>query len=79
MVGPPEMPAGIRLLKWAPKLPPVVLTRFSVVNDVPQFLRATLEQLRAALDGENWHAGNLSVRELVDRLEQCGVKVEVTR
>lgn len=79
MAGPPEMPVGIRLLKWAPKQPPVILTRFSVVNDVPQFLRPTLEQLRAALDGKNWRAGNWSVREPVDRLEQCGVQVEVTR
>jgi hypothetical protein len=27
--------------------------------------------------GENWLAGNWSVRELVDRLEQVGVKADV--
>jgi hypothetical protein len=77
--GPPEMPAGVRLLDWKPKQPPVAITTWAVVNDVPQFVRATFEQLRAALDGKNWRAGNWSVRELVDRLEQCGVQVEVTR
>jgi hypothetical protein len=77
--GPPPMPEGVRLLHWAPQSPPVAITACAIVNDVPQFLRTTLEQLRAALDGENRLAGNWSVRELVDRLEQCGVQVEVTR
>ena len=77
--GLPKMPAGIRLLERAPKQAPVILTRYSVVTDVPNFLSTTFEQLRAALDGRTWHAGNWSVRELVDRLEQCGVRVEVTR
>ena len=62
------------LLRWAPKRPPVAIETWAIVNDVPQFIRATLEQLRAAIAGENWLAGNRSVRHLVDRLEQVGVK-----
>jgi hypothetical protein len=77
--GPPAMPEGITLLRWTPERPPVAITTCAVVNDVSQFICATLEQLRAALDGENWLAGNWSVRDLVERLEQCGVQVEVTR
>ena len=73
----PEMPAGVRLISWIPKKPPVVLTRWSVVTDTELFARSTLEQLGAALAGNNWGAGNWSVRELIERLEQVGVKVEI--
>ena len=75
--GPPPMPKGVRLLQWAPQLPPVAIESWAVVNDVLQFIQTTLSQLQAAMDGRNWLAGNRSVRELVDRLEQVGVKVSV--
>jgi hypothetical protein len=71
------MPKGVRLLQWAPKGPPVAIGSWSVVTDVPQFIQTTLGQLQAAMAGENWLAGNWSVRELVDRLEQVGVKADV--
>ena len=71
------MPKGVRLLQWAPQLPPVAIESWAVVNDVPQFIQTTLSQLQAAMAGKNWLAGNRSVRELVDRLEQVGVKVSV--
>lgn len=75
--GPPAMPKGVRLLQWAPQLPPVAIESWAVVNDVSQFIRTTLSQLQAAMAGKNWLAGNRSVRELIDRLEQVGVKVSV--
>ena len=65
------------LLQWAPKPPPVAIESWSVVNDVPQFIQTTLGQLQAAMAGKNWLAGNRSVRELVERLEQVGVEVSV--
>jgi hypothetical protein len=65
------MPEGIRLLACTPKEPPVAITTWAVVNDVSAFIRTTLGQLDAALRGENWLAGNWSVRELIDRLGQC--------
>ena len=74
---PPPMPKGVRLLRWAPERPPVVIERWAVVNDVPQFIQTTLGQLQAAMAGKNWLAGNRSVRELLERLEQAGVKVNV--
>ena len=73
----PEMPAGVQLISWSPIQPPVVLTRWSVVNDTELFIRHTLGQLSAALAGNNWVAGNWTVRELIERLEQVGVKVEL--
>jgi hypothetical protein len=74
---PPPMPKGVRLLQWAPQLPPVAIERWAVVNDVPLFIHTTLCQLQAAMAGKNWLAGNWSIRELIDRLEQVGVRVSV--
>jgi len=71
------MPEGIKLVQWAPKRPPISITTWLLVNDVPGFIRATLGQLDALRRGENWLGGNWSVRDLVDRLEQSGVMVEV--
>jgi hypothetical protein len=75
---PQPMPKGVTLLRWAPVRPPVAIESWAVVNDVPQFIQTTLRQLRAAMAGKNWLAGNCSVRELVERLEQVGVEVSVT-
>ena len=75
--GPPPMPAGVRLLAWEPKQPPVALSVFSVVNDTQKFIVSTLQQLDAALRGNPWAAGNWTVRDLCERLEQVGVRIEV--
>lgn len=71
------MPPGVRLLRWAPKEPPVSLQQCSVVIDVERFISATLAQLRARLEGKDFVAGNWPQRELIERLEQVGVEVEV--
>jgi hypothetical protein len=76
-VRPPRLPKGVRLVRWEPKAPPVVLTRWSVVIDTHQFISSTLREMRAALGDKNWLAGNWSLRELTERLEQVGVLVEV--
>src|SRR5450755_818304 len=60
--GPPPMPAGVTLLQWAPLKPPVAIERWAVVTDVPRFAQTTLSQLRAAMSGKNWSAGNRSIR-----------------
>lgn len=73
----PRRCLGVRLLRWAPDLPPVEIESWAIVNDVPQLIQATLGQLQAAMAGKNWLAGNRSARELVERLEQVGVKVEI--
>jgi hypothetical protein len=71
------MPEGVRLLVWAPKHPPVAVETFAIVDDVPQFIRTTLQQLESALEGDCLGSGNQPVRTLVERLEQVGVRVEV--
>jgi hypothetical protein len=72
-----SMPPGVRLVRWAPKEPPVLLHQCSVVIDVEKFISATLAQLWARLEGKDFLAGNWPQRELIERLEQVGVEVEV--
>jgi len=72
-----SMPPGVRLVRWDPKQPPILLERCSVVIDVEKFISATLAQIRARLEGRDFAAGNWPLRELVERLEQVGVEVEV--
>ena len=50
----------------------------SVVLDPLRFIETTLQQLEAALRGDVRAAGNWSVRDLCERLEQVGVKVDVS-
>lgn len=73
----PPMPPGISLVKWEPKEPPVAIVHMGVVTDVPKFVAATLRELEARLQGKDSLAGNWSLRELAERLEQVGVEVEV--
>jgi hypothetical protein len=73
---PPPMPLGVRLLNWQPKDPPIAIVHMIVTN-VDKFVAATLLQLRARLEGKDSLAGNWSLRELVDRLEQVGVAVGI--
>jgi hypothetical protein len=79
----PELPSGVRLVEWRPKPTPVMITYWAVVTDLQAFIRSTLRQLDHALAWEagdekhRWLAGNWSVREHIDRLEQCGVIVKV--
>jgi hypothetical protein len=75
----PPMPEGVRLARWEPKPAPIALTRVEIVTDVPGFVTMTLMELKAALVGKRWLAGNRSVRELIDRLDECGVVVEVNQ
>jgi hypothetical protein len=75
--GSPSLPTGVKLMQWAPKSPPIAIEAWSLVNDVPLFIRTTLAQLESALNGDSLGAGNWPVRTLVERLEQAGVLVEV--
>ena len=74
----PSMPPGIRLVRWSPQEPPIVLQESSVVIDVDKFISATLAQLQARLDGKDYLAGNWPLRALIERLEQVGVVIELS-
>jgi len=73
------MPPGVRLMKWAPKEPPIAIVRMGVVTDVHKFIAATLLQVKARLQGKDFLAGSWSLRDLIDRLEQVGVEVAIER
>ncbi len=75
----PPMPEGVRLVRWELKPAPVAVTRIEIVNNVAKFVTATLLELKAAMAGDKpYLAGHRSVRELIERLEECGVVVEVS-
>ncbi len=73
----PPMPDGVLLVRWEPKPAPVILTRTAVVNDVGRFIADTLMQLGKALRSKQGPTVQREMRELVDRLEQCGVIVQI--
>jgi len=75
----PPMPEGVRLVRWELKPAPIAVTRVEIVTDVSRFVTTTLLELKAALAGRRWLAGNRNVRELIERLEECGVVVEVDK
>src|SRR5271157_3919785 len=69
------LPDGVRLVRWEPVPAPVRLSPCSTVTDVDLFIRATLRQLEAALEGRNWQAGNWGLSGLIERLAACGCGV----
>jgi hypothetical protein len=75
----PPMPEGVRLVRWELKPAPIAVTKVEIVTDVCRFVAMTLLELKAAMAGKRWLAGNRSVRELIERLEECGVAVEVNQ
>ena len=70
----PSKSAGIRVVEWKLKEPPVAVETCAVVTDTALFARSTLEQLRIALAQPKRWVG-WSVPQLVDRLAQVGVRV----
>ena len=74
----PAMPAGVRLIRWEPKHPPVQLSRYETVKDVDKFTRATLGQVEARLHSNDWLAGNWTLSTLIDRLVAVGCHVVLT-
>lgn len=73
----PPMPKGVRLVRWEPKPVPIALTRVGIVTDVSKFVTMTLLELQAAMAGKRWQSGHWTARDLVDRLEQVGARVEI--
>lgn len=68
----PVMPSGVRLVSWSPRTAPIQLSPWETVTDPEKFIRTSLVQLRAALEGRNWITGNWGLSGLLARLEACG-------
>lgn len=73
----PAMPAGVRLIRWQPVAAPMRLSECSTVTDTEKFIRATLAQLEAALQGHSWQSGNWGLAGLLERLAAAGCVVEL--
>jgi len=72
----PAMPNGVRLVRWNLREPPVAIETYAVVTDPALFARTTLVQLKLALANSKRWVG-WSVPQLMDRLAQVGVVVEI--
>ena len=70
----PAMPAGVQLVSWNLKEPPVAIEVCSVVTDTALFARTTLQQLQIALATPKRWVG-WTVSQLIDRLAHVGVIV----
>lgn len=68
----PQMPAGVRLIRWEPKAAPVRLSEYSVVTDVQRFITSTLRELDNRLRGRKFLDGGWGMSGLLNRLEACG-------
>ena len=76
---PPALPLGVRLVSYAPKKPPVGIESWSVVTDVEKFIQATLADLDARLNNPVAIHGGWSVWQMLDRLQQVGLTVEIEK
>jgi len=73
----PAMPRGVRLMRWEPRDAPVRLSECETVTNVDLFIRSTLRQVEARLQGRHWLAGNWTLSTLLDRLVVVGCIVEL--
>lgn len=73
----PPMPKGVRLVRWEPKTAPVGIDVCSVVVDVPKFIESELRALDSRLNDPGTIKGGFAVPQILDRLAQAGVLVDV--
>jgi hypothetical protein len=73
----PPMPIGVRLVRYEPRKPPVAVDVCSVVTDVPKFIERELRDLDSRLNSPWTIRGGWSVPQILDRLRQVGVEVEI--
>jgi hypothetical protein len=71
------MPPGVRLIRWEPKDAPIQVSPCSVVTNTEKFIRSTLRQVEARLQGKRWLAGGWTLSILLERLEACGCFVKL--
>ena len=76
---PPPLPRGVRLLSYAPKRPPVAIEECSVVTNVDLFIRTTLADLEAKLNDTAGVRWGWSVPQMLDRLRQVGLLLEIEK
>lgn len=75
----PLLPRGVRLIRYQPKQPPVMVESFAVVTEVHKFIEAQLRELDARLHAPVQIRGGWGIFTILDWLAQCGVELEITR
>lgn len=73
----PRLPKGVRLLRWEPKAPPVAIDVCSIVVDLSKFIEGELRTLDSRLNNPWTIHGGFSVPQMLDRLRQVGLEVEL--
>jgi hypothetical protein len=73
----PPMPEGVRLVRWEPKSGPVAIDVCSVVVDVAKFIHSELRALDSRLNNPWTIHGGFTVPQMLDRLAQAGLEVEL--
>ena len=74
---PPSLPAGLRLISYAPKKPPVAVEQCSVVTNVKLFIQSSLAELEYRLLHPDTVRLGWTVPQMLDRLRQVGLVIEV--
>jgi hypothetical protein len=74
---PYPLPGGVRLVRYTPKTPPIMLTVCSVVTEVDRFIRQALGELAARLHHPLQIKAGDSVFELLSKLADCGLELRL--
>lgn len=72
----PLLPPGVRLKKYAPKSPPVLVQPWSVVTDVDKFIAACLRDLDWRLKHPKGYA-RAPLPEILSKLAEVGLELEL--
>jgi hypothetical protein len=74
---PPALPRGVRLIRYAPKEPPVAVAPVSIVTNVDKFIRHHLAELDARLNHSIQIRGGGSVFEILAKLAEVGLELRL--
>jgi hypothetical protein len=75
----PALPHGIRIIRFEPKQPPVLIESYAVVTDVRKFIETELRELDGRLHAPVQIRGGFGIFTILDWLAQCGLEVEIAR
>ncbi len=75
-VGCPPLPLGVRLIKYAPKTPPVAVRPCSIVADVDKFISAYLRDLRFRLEHPKAYAC-AQLPDILAKLAEVGLELRL--
>ena len=70
----PALPAGVRLVKYAHRDPPVAIAPVSIVTEVDKFIRAYLRDLGHRLQHPKTHAC-APLSEILAKLAEVGLEL----